>query len=186
MNEGLQKHNIIHSNITVKLLDLETTCPKTYLWPHLVTRCAPTCMYHVRSHGVHETLTEPPPTTSMTSPWTTCPSPSTPFPCPCPPTSGAHHSLGHQPLCSPSVVGMGCGGCQGLSPSLSGHPHLCLAIPIFLRPSPSSSSHPHLCPAIPIFIRPDHPHHLDHPAGPTGPYWPLSYFLHGLSYVLFP
>ena len=40
--------------------------------------------------------------------------------------------------------------------------------------SPSSSGQTHI-------VRLD-PHHL---AGPTGPYWPLSYFLHGLSYVLF-
>ena len=48
-------------------------------------------------------------------------------------------------------------------------PHLHPAIPIFVRPSPSSSSHPHL-----------------RPAGPTGPYRPMSYSLPGLSYVLFP
>ena len=49
---------------------------------------------------------------------------------------------------------------------------------------PSLSGHPHLHPAIPIFVQPDHPHRLVHPAGPTRPYWPLSYSLPGLSYVL--
>ena len=58
-------------------------------------------------------------------------------------------------------------------------------VPIFVWPSPSLSGHPHLCPAIPIFVRPDHPHRptgpptssdwtthivrLDHPHRPTGP-----------------
>ena len=76
--------------------------------------------------------------------------------------------------------------CQGSSPSSSSHPHLRLAVPIFVQPSPSSSSRPHLRPPIPIFIRPDHPHRPVCPVGPTGPYRPLSYSLHELSYVLFP
>ena len=46
------------------------------------------------------------------------------------------------------------GECQSSYPSSSSHPHLRLAILIFVRPSPSSSGHPHLHPAVPIFIQP--------------------------------
>ena len=41
--------------------------------------------------------------------------------------------------------------------------------------------HAHLRPAVPTFVRLDHPHRPVCPAGPTGPYRPLS---HSLSQTL--
>ena len=87
-------------------------------------------------------------------------------PCPCglPWPSSTHPGC---PQCTPAFLNapwpssMHPGCCQGSSPSLS--------------------SRPHLCPAVPIFVRPDHPHHPVRPARPTGPYQPLS---HSLSRTL--
>ena len=62
-------------------------------------------------------------------------------------------------------------------PSTDAEPLFCIQ-PVRVRP--------HLCLAVPIFVRPDHPHRpvcLAGPTGPTGPYRPLSYSLHELSYI---